>query len=229
MVICLGVAIGLKENLAVAAVLLLLVIIIGALSLVIDVLMSRRWQFTLKTALVVTTLCAVACALWRCEVDARKRFEETTAAVDRTLSKLLPGLDKELTDRWLRKAQSDAAASSLRTPNGPIVGSQADRSHIALGYFGSSRLWTVARWTPSADSNLSSLRVDGLREARVVVEITCSRPWSLVSRVTTVRIADRGAPDNALLLDPLKAELDRNGMPYTVLADTMPPPDATEH
>lgn len=220
-VIWLGLTIGLQvpwvaKAFVLAAALLLLVLAVQLVQRVIRAVWSRRWQFTLRTALIVTALCAVACALWKCEDVAQKGFEERVAIVGSILQKLQPQLDKGVDERWLQRARSNATFSAWEKQRPPIVTNRSTGEGTALGYFGTSHSWSYERATLRTDFDATNLYLHGPQETRVNIEITCSRCWSLISRVTTVRIDDRGPPDNALLLDPLKAELDRNKIPYSV-------------
>jgi hypothetical protein len=90
----------------------------------------RRLQFSLRSMFVLTTIFVVLCALVKCEVDARRTFSETSDTVRSVLAKVVPEVERELYDRWLRDARANPTFSSLEK--------ELLRPDVFVGRYGSS-------------------------------------------------------------------------------------------
>jgi hypothetical protein len=185
-----------------------------------------RPQFTIRTLLVITICCAVVFAIVKCETDARREFDGKVTTINDTLSRLCDHVECELGTSWVRKARevnpTYPVLEKQMTPPSPYskvyVSLDSARQSDRRNYCGSSHTWSVVARTDSLDAHYSSSR--GLRTDQAVhidITITCSRPCSLLSRTTTVTFEAHPAPDNKLLIEPLQAELDKNGVKYKIV------------
>jgi len=200
-------------------------------------MVAFRPRYSLRTLFVVTTLCAVIAAGVKCERDASREFVAKEVAVASALKVLLPAFDRELFQKWQKDErlnnptyvmwEHEMSIAAWIYPGVAMISEAGSGEFWSPRYFGSSHEWRIVRSTDSISTDYSKWNAKSREEQvnRVKVTITCTRPCSLISRATFLRIVDNGAPDNKLLIEPLTAALDRAGVRYEI--ETRPPTRAS--
>jgi hypothetical protein len=164
----------------------------------------------------------------KCETDAERDFASKVNIVDAALRKSLTEVDQGLYDTWVQRARAANPTFSIWEQDTKSWKGKADKVKAsvfpngsgesqALDYFGSSHDWTIIRSTDSLDTDYRRRPIINQDQVvRMHVKVTCSRPCSLLSRRTSISIAECPAPDNKRLIDRLKAELDRKATQYKI-------------
>jgi len=178
-------------------------------------MLRSRPQFGLKTALAVMAILSIGCALVKYEHDANANFTVAGAAVRGALTKVAPETAETLFRRWQQEVQSNPTYAANHWGSHMVVDNLGGETTIA-DYFGSSHDWHYVLTIPSGTADFSRLPIRPT-ENRIDVDVICSRPWSVLSRQTSIQIIEHPAPDNSLFTDPLKAELEQAGMQFEVI------------
>jgi len=201
---------------------LALLVVVG----IVFIWRQKRLQFTVRTLLIVMTCCVVIAAIVKCETDARTDFAAKVAIVDAALGKVLTEADQELYDQWGQNARVakppfgtwETLTRSWKDKVKVTVYPNGSGEAQVLGHFGSSHDWTIIRSPDSRNTDYSRQPITEPNQVtHIDVTVTCSRPCSLLSRTTSVTIESHPAPGNKLLIDRLRAELDKNGIKYRIV------------
>lgn len=186
--------------------------------------MKLRSLFSTATVLAFLAGFAVAFALMKLEMNARFDFLSKTAVARSLINQAVPELRRELFTRWMDVAKSNPTFSTipkeLLYPEA-FVGNQGSSEAQAGDYFGSDHSWRVCLSQPhlSAETDFSQIPFKLQYDKRIDVEIICSRPCSLFSRQTSVKIVDKGAPDDASFLQRLDVGFSGAGIPCNIVRD----------
>jgi hypothetical protein len=177
-----------------------------------------RPQFGLKTALVVTAILSVGCALVKYEHDADANFAIAMTTINGALKRIEPEADEALYQHWLQEVQSNPTYAANQWSSRMVVDNAGSEEGAISEYFGSSKDWHVIKNLPSPKIDFSRMPINSSKK-HIDVEVICSRPWSVVSRQTSIQIIERPAPDNSLITDPLTAELQKAGVQFEVVKE----------
>lgn len=183
---------------------------------------GRRLQFSLRAVFAVSFLVAILCSLIKCEMDARSEFERTAEAAQNAVAAIEHDADERLYDYWLDKAKRNLSLSRFVDSgfgNRDLVGCTSGRgsSYWRLYPLGAETRCWIRKELLSPDTDFSKTPWEAEYNFLAIdLHVVCSRPWSVLSRNTSVTLEVHQAPENELLLSRLKAQLDKAGVAYDV-------------
>jgi hypothetical protein len=169
---------------------------------------KTRFQFTLRTLFIVSFAFAILFSLIKCEIVARKNFDESVDIVEKTINAVESPVNDEIFHLWEDEARKVPGFS------GVVIG-PGDAVQSSIGYFYSSQEWHVKRQITPRDRKAPRTAYDD--KTMYDLTIRCSRPWSLLSRQTSITIYAHPALKNELFLDRWKAEFDKTGLSCEVV------------
>ncbi len=181
-----------------------------------NMIFTSRPQFSLKAALIAVAVLSVVCGMVKFEHDAQATFSVTVTVVKEALQRVEAGADEELYQRWLRDVKSNPTYAANEWSSHMVDGNGGSADGAENGYFGSSTYWSCVRTLPSSNADFSRLPLEP-SDTHIDVQVFCSRPWSVLSRQTSIQIIEHAAPDNSLFIDRLKDELGKAGMQFDVI------------
>ena len=147
-----------------------------------------------------------------------KRVFRRPWPLSKGLQRVEAGADEELYQRWLREVKSNPTYAANEWSSHMVDGNGGSADGAANGYFGSSAYWSCVPHAPGLTADFSRLPIEPA-EKHIDVQVICSRPWSVLSRKTSIQIIEHAAPDNRLLADRLKAELEKAGVQFEVVKE----------
>jgi hypothetical protein len=163
---------------------------------------------------IVAVLVASAVVVGRLEREAERRFDERCEQLAALLDEL---------------GDSDFWEPVIWDPELPVVDLPREPGGISHcgGYVqtkrGGSLLQPRIEWTVRIDPPADSTSRTGAFRPRVDVTVTCARVHLSRAPNPRITIIDRGAPENALLIDPLKRALAEKNWPFVVEERNDPP------
>jgi hypothetical protein len=174
-----------------------------------------RFQFTLRTAFIVSFLFAIVCSLIKCEMDAKSNFGSTAALVRKILSAADREIELDIYNQ--RHEMAYFRRNDGKTTFGWCGNDESDTETYSSGYLaGSCIRWTIKRdiLPPSTDFSETPWQSNELSPPAIDLKVECHRPCSIVSRTTAVTIEVHRATHNRLLLDRLRVAFDKAGLKY---------------
>jgi hypothetical protein len=175
-----------------------------------------RFQYSLRTIFIVSIIFAIVCSIWKCFYDAKREFESVSAIVEKSLrtseKEVMPPLEKEWKTQFL--SNPTRLGDLIFFPN--AVTDLAIISEVQRSYFHSHQTWAVTGNFQSPTRNFKSkLRETDFRNM-FDFSVRCERSWNSSSGKTSVSIIVYPALENQLILDRLKADLDKAGVAYDI-------------
>jgi hypothetical protein len=167
-----------------------------------------RFQFTLRTLFLVSFVFAVLFSFVACEIQAKRDFYDSVKAVMKTVTELEPGIDSDLLNSRNEEARKIPNASGIS------IGPGYSRQTRYLYFYSFDKVNFLKRIIPN---NMGAPRTTYDNQTMIDLTIRCSRPWSFLSRKTTISIIVHPALKNDLFLDRWKAKFEKTGKNYEIL------------
>ena len=157
-----------------------------------------------------------------------KDLAPTAAVIDEILAALTESIERRLHDAFIAKTKADGTYEDMLSRYGAqlhesrfvVNHGNSGRGYASPGFLG-GRLkevqWQVEMLTPSSPAVGHALPPRLAFEHQIRVFITLSQSWKSALREFPGKLAisDGGAPQNGLLIDPLKRQLEEKGIKVT--------------